>query len=41
MSKKYKAFNFRGNYLDYARERDEHLYHLWKRKDDRLDSRLH
>ena len=30
MRKTYKPLNFRGNYLNYARERDEHVYQLWE-----------
>ncbi len=30
MSERYKPFDFKGDYNAYARERDEHLYQLWK-----------
>lgn len=30
MDKKYRRYDFRGNYRNYARRRDEHLYQLWK-----------
>lgn len=29
-NEKYRKFNGHGNYLQYSRERDEHLYQLWK-----------
>lgn len=28
----YRQYDFKGNYNDYAKERDEHLYQLWKKR---------
>ena len=30
LNEKYREFKRNGNYLQYSRERDEHLYQLWK-----------
>ena len=32
MTDKYKPFDRKSDYRDYTRERDEHLYQLWKQR---------
>jgi len=35
MTEKYKRYDKRSNYSDYTRERDAHLYELWKQARDK------